>query len=126
MIFYQKKNNLHAIFGQQLYGYGARRIGVIGTPPLGCTPSQRVKDKKICDEEINYAAQLFNSKLAIILDQLSETLRNSTLVYMDIYSIFSKILESPAHYGNYYCYYSYMLIIIYHHMNLKNIFACRI
>ncbi|CAF1982501.1 unnamed protein product [Brassica oleracea] len=88
-----------ASFVLQLYGYGARRIGVIGTPPLGCTPSQRVKDKKICDEEINYAAQLFNSKLAIILDQLSETLRNSTLVYMDIYSIFSKILESPAHYG---------------------------
>nr|ABO21003.1 anther-specific proline rich protein [Brassica rapa subsp. pekinensis] len=88
-----------ASFVLQLYGYGARRIGVIGTPPLGCTPSQRVKDKKICDEEINYAAQLFNSKLAIILSQLSETLRNSTLVYMDIYSIFSKILESPAHYG---------------------------
>ncbi|KAJ4889539.1 Anther-specific proline-rich protein APG [Raphanus sativus] len=30
-----------ASFVLQLYGFGARRIGVIGTPPLGCTPSQR-------------------------------------------------------------------------------------
>ncbi|CAH8391079.1 unnamed protein product [Eruca vesicaria subsp. sativa] len=88
-----------ASFVMQLHGYGARRIGVIGTPPLGCTPSQRVKDKKLCDEEINYAAQLFNSKLAMILGQLSRTLQNCTLVYMDIYSIFSKMLENPAHYA---------------------------
>ncbi|ESQ34783.1 hypothetical protein EUTSA_v10007885mg [Eutrema salsugineum] len=88
-----------ASFVLQLYGYGARRIGVIGTPPLGCTPSQRVKKEKKCNEELNYAAQLFNSKLLIIMGQLSRTLPNSTLVYMDIYSIFSQILESPADYG---------------------------
>lgn len=89
------------IFGQQLYGYGARRIGVVGTPPLGCTPSQRVEKKKKCNEELNYASQLFNSKLFIILGQLSKTLPNSTLVYMDIYSIFSEILETPKDYGKF-------------------------
>lgn len=88
------------IFGQQLYGYGARRIGVVGTPPLGCTPSQRVKKKKICNEDLNYASQLFNSKLLIILGELSKTLPNSTLVYMDIYSIMSHMLETPSDYGN--------------------------
>ncbi|KAL0813873.1 anther-specific proline-rich protein APG isoform X1 [Brassica napus] len=88
-----------ASFVLQLYGYGARRIGVIGTPPIGCTPSQRVKKKKICNEDLNYAAQLFNSKLIIILGQLSKTLPNSTIVYGDIYSIFSKMLESPEDYG---------------------------
>uniref|UniRef100_M4EAI6 Anther-specific proline rich protein n=1 Tax=Brassica campestris TaxID=3711 RepID=M4EAI6_BRACM len=88
-----------ASFVLQLYGYGVRRIGVIGTPPIGCTPSQRVKKKKICNEDLNYAAQLFNSKLVIILGQLSRTLPNSTIVYGDIYSIFSKMLESPEDYG---------------------------
>ncbi|KFK44139.1 hypothetical protein AALP_AA1G220100 [Arabis alpina] len=88
-----------ASFVLQLYGYGARRIGVVGTPPLGCTPSQRVKKKKICNEDLNYAAQLFNSKLLIILGELSKTLPNSTLVYMDIYSIMSHMLETPSDYG---------------------------
>lgn len=85
-----------------MYGYGARRIGVIGTPPLGCTPSQRVKRKKVCNEELNYAAQLFNSKLLIILGQLSKTLPNSTLVYMDVYTIFSQMQETPEDYGKYF------------------------
>ncbi|CAN8312661.1 unnamed protein product [Cochlearia groenlandica] len=88
-----------ASFVLQLYGYGVRRIGVIGTPPLGCTPVQRVKKKKICNQELNYASQLFNSKLFLILGQMSKTLPNSTLVYMDIYSIFSQMLESPLDYG---------------------------
>ena len=96
------KTILIQIFGQQLYGYGVRRIGVIGTPPIGCTPSQRVKKKKICNEDLNYAAQLFNSKLVIILGQLSKTLPNSTIVYGDIYSIFSKMLESPEDYGKFF------------------------
>ncbi|KAJ4916235.1 anther-specific proline-rich protein APG [Raphanus sativus] len=88
-----------ASFVLQLYGFGTRRIGVVGTPPLGCTPSQRVKRKKICNEDLNYAAQLFNAKLSISLGQLSRTLPNSTIVYGDIYSIFSKMLESPEDYG---------------------------
>ncbi|AEE29939.1 GDSL-like Lipase/Acylhydrolase superfamily protein [Arabidopsis thaliana] len=88
-----------ASFVLQLYGYGARRIGVIGTPPLGCVPSQRLKKKKICNEELNYASQLFNSKLLLILGQLSKTLPNSTFVYMDIYTIISQMLETPAAYG---------------------------
>ncbi|XP_010498444.1 PREDICTED: anther-specific proline-rich protein APG-like [Camelina sativa] len=88
-----------ASFVLQLYGYGARRIGVIGAPPLGCVPSQLVKKKKQCNKELNYAAQLFNSKLILILGQLSKTLPNSTLVYMDIYTVFSQMLETPGDYG---------------------------
>ncbi|EOA38797.1 hypothetical protein CARUB_v10011073mg [Capsella rubella] len=88
-----------ASFVLQLYGYGARRIGVIGAPPLGCVPSQRGKRKKKCNDELNYAAQLFNSKLLLVMGQMSKTLPNSTLVYMDIYTIFSQMLESPEDYG---------------------------
>lgn len=89
---------------QQLYGYGARQIAVIGTPPLGCVPSQRTLKGGLlrnCAQDLNYASQLFNAKLSITLDQLAKTLPNSNLIYIDLYSPFSDILESPQDYGNF-------------------------
>ncbi|KFK44140.1 hypothetical protein AALP_AA1G220300 [Arabis alpina] len=91
-----------ASFVMQLYGYGVKQIAVIGTPPLGCVPSQRTVKGGLprnCAQDLNYASQLFNAKLSIALDQLAKTLPNSNLIYIDIYSPFSQIIENPQDYG---------------------------
>ncbi|VVA91956.1 unnamed protein product [Arabis nemorensis] len=91
-----------ASFVMQLYGYGAKQIAVIGTPPLGCIPSQRTLKgglRRNCAQDINYASQLFNVKLSIALDQLAKTLPNSNVVYIDLYSPFSHIVANPQDYG---------------------------
>ncbi|KAL0795040.1 hypothetical protein Bca101_066417 [Brassica carinata] len=91
-----------ASFVMQLHGYGARQIAVIGTPPLGCVPSQRtIKGglRRDCAQELNYASQLFNAKLFITLDQLAHTLPDSNVFYIDIYSPFSDIAENSQDYG---------------------------
>lgn len=92
------------IINQQLHGYGARQIAVIGTPPLGCVPSQRTIKGGLhrdCAQELNYASQLFNAKLFITLDQLAHILPNSNVFYIDIYSPFSDIAENSQDYGNF-------------------------
>ncbi|KAF8053653.1 hypothetical protein N665_1387s0011 [Sinapis alba] len=91
-----------ASFVMQLHGYGARQIAVIGTPPLGCVPSQRTikgGPHRDCAQELNYASQLFNAKLFITVDQLTHTLPNSNVFYIDIYSPFSDIMENSQDYG---------------------------
>ncbi|KAF2617731.1 hypothetical protein F2Q68_00040921 [Brassica cretica] len=88
-------------FAMQLYGYGARHIGVAGMTPLGCIPAQRTLKggpHRKCAQDVNYAVQIFNTKLSIALDHLAKTLPDSKLVFMDIYSPFSQILENPADY----------------------------
>ncbi|EOA37331.1 hypothetical protein CARUB_v10011033mg [Capsella rubella] len=97
-----KMANSAASFVMQLYEYGARQIAVLGTPPLGCVPLQRTLKGGLhrdCAEDVNYASQLFNAKLSITLDQLTKTLPNSNIIYIDIYSAFSHIIENAADYG---------------------------
>ncbi|KAG7654931.1 GDSL lipase/esterase [Arabidopsis suecica] len=100
--FTSKMANSAASFVMQLYEYGARQIAVLGTPPLGCVPILRTLKgglRRECAQDINYASQLFNVKLSNILDQLAKNLPNSNLIYIDIYSAFSHILENSADYG---------------------------
>ncbi|XP_010459698.1 PREDICTED: GDSL esterase/lipase At1g20120-like [Camelina sativa] len=97
-----KMANSAASFVMQLYEYGARQIAVLGTPPLGCVPLQRTLKgglRRDCAQDINYASQLFNAKLSITLDELAKTLPNSNIIYIDIYSAFSHIIEYSSDYG---------------------------
>ncbi|KAJ1416490.1 SGNH hydrolase superfamily [Sesbania bispinosa] len=60
---------------QELYGLGARRIGVIGFPPIGCVPSQRTISggiQRACSDSEKQAAILFNTKLLSQMDALKE------------------------------------------------------
>ncbi|KAJ1431558.1 SGNH hydrolase superfamily [Sesbania bispinosa] len=59
---------------QELYGLGARRIGVIGLP-IGCLPSQRTIGggiQRACSDSENQATILFNTKLLSQMDALKE------------------------------------------------------
>lgn len=89
-------------FYKELYGIGARRIGVINLPPIGCVPSQRTLGGGIlreCSESSNEAAKLFNSKLSSTIDSLNKELPNVRLVYLDIYNQLVSLIQNPAQYG---------------------------
>ncbi|PON93932.1 Lipase [Trema orientale] len=89
-------------FIKDLYQLGARRIGVFGTPPIGCVPSQRTLGGglfRVCAEEYNEAAILFNSKISATLDSLKSKLPNSRLVYVDIYNPLLELILNPQKYG---------------------------
>ncbi|BAT99952.1 hypothetical protein VIGAN_10149800 [Vigna angularis var. angularis] len=89
-------------FLQELYGLGARRIGVIGLPALGCVPSQRtIKGGLLrnCSDSENQATMLFNTKLSSQIDALSKKISEARLVYLDIYNPLLKMIQNPAKYG---------------------------
>ncbi|KFK44138.1 hypothetical protein AALP_AA1G220000 [Arabis alpina] len=91
-----------ASFAMQLYESGARKIAFIGVPPIGCIPIQRTTrgglDRK-CANNINVAVQLFNTKLSTNLHSVAETLQNATLVYIDVYTLFTHMIQNPKEYG---------------------------
>uniref|UniRef100_A0A803R129 GDSL esterase/lipase EXL3 n=1 Tax=Cannabis sativa TaxID=3483 RepID=A0A803R129_CANSA len=89
-------------FIQDLYKEGARRIGVVSIPPIGCVPSQRTLSGDIsrgCNEQGNQAAILFNSKLSSLLTSLNNKLPQATLLYLDIYNPLLTLIQNPATYG---------------------------
>ncbi|KAF3440165.1 hypothetical protein FNV43_RR18444 [Rhamnella rubrinervis] len=89
-------------FLQELYGEGARRIGVVSLPPIGCLPSQRTLRGGLpreCTEPLNQAAILFNSKLSSQLLSLNQTLPRSTFFYLDIYNPLLSLIQDPSNYG---------------------------
>lgn len=89
-------------FIQDIYNLGARRIGVFGAPPIGCLPSQRTLaggGLRICAEEYNDAAKLYNTKLQPQLEYLNSTLVQSRVVYIDIYDPLLDIIQNPLQYG---------------------------
>lgn len=87
---------------KEIYKLGARRIGVLSAPPIGCVPSQRTLAGGIlrqCSEEYNQAAKLFNTKLSWTLDSLNRNLTNSKMVYIDVYNPLLDLIENPEKYG---------------------------
>lgn len=88
---------------QELYGLGARRIGVVGLPVLGCVPSQRTIDggiSRACSDFENQAAVLFNNKLSSQMDALKKQFQEARLVYLDLYNPLLHLIQNPAKYGN--------------------------
>ncbi|XP_071703401.1 GDSL esterase/lipase EXL3-like [Rutidosis leptorrhynchoides] len=89
-------------FIQEIYKLGARRIAVFGAPPIGCLPSQRTLAggvARMCKDEYNEAAQIYNSKLQPQLEYLNSTLAESRIVYVDIYNPLLDIIKHPKNYG---------------------------
>lgn len=90
---------------QELYGLGARRIGVFSVPVIGCVPSQRTIGggmHRACSESSNQAAKLFNTKLFSQMGALQEKYLDARLVYLDSYYPLLDMIQNPHKYGNYY------------------------
>ncbi|CAL0331927.1 unnamed protein product [Lupinus luteus] len=89
-------------FLQELYRVGARRIGVMGLPVIGCVPSQRTASGGIlrtCSDSENQAAILFNIKLFSLIQALKLKFPQAKLVYLDIYTPLLNIIQNPSKYG---------------------------
>ncbi|XP_065857580.1 GDSL esterase/lipase EXL3-like [Euphorbia lathyris] len=94
--------NSASTFYQELYKRGARKIAVLGLPPLGCVPSQRTIAGgflRNCSDKANEAAKLFNSKISSKIDSLNTQLPGVKLVYFDIYYPLLSLILNPAKYG---------------------------
>ncbi|KAH0971071.1 hypothetical protein GBA52_023227 [Prunus armeniaca] len=89
-------------FFQELYDLGARRIGILSLPAIGCVPSQRTLNGGIdrgCSDNANQAASLFNSKLTAQIDAFNKRLPEARLVYLDIYNTLLSLIQNPSQYG---------------------------
>ncbi|KAK8716823.1 hypothetical protein V6N13_044120 [Hibiscus sabdariffa] len=91
-------------FLQDLYGLGARRIGLLGLPPIGCVPSQRTLGggkNRDCYEAENQLASAYNAKLSGVIDNLKTvfTLPGTKLIFLDIYYPLLSLIENPGKYG---------------------------
>ena len=91
---------------KDLYGLGARRIGVLSTLPVGCLPGGRTVATGLleggCEEITNQEAQVFNTKLSSMVDSLESSLPDAELVFIDVYNPLLDIVQDPQNYGNFY------------------------
>ncbi|XP_057840480.2 GDSL esterase/lipase At2g42990 [Cryptomeria japonica] len=87
---------------EELYNLGARRIALINVPPLGCLPAERtvtsLRNKGACDQEVNQAADGFNSGLYAMIDVLEPALPGLKIAYLDYHNLIFNIIANPRKY----------------------------
>ncbi|EXB74608.1 GDSL esterase/lipase APG [Morus notabilis] len=89
-------------FIQNLYGAGARKIGVTSLPPLGCLPATTTLfgyHEKGCVSSINADAQSFNKKLNAAAASLVKQHSDLRLVIFDIFKPLYDVIKTPSQYG---------------------------
>ncbi|XP_010247794.1 PREDICTED: GDSL esterase/lipase At5g22810-like [Nelumbo nucifera] len=89
-------------FIQNLYGLGARRIGVTTLPPIGCLPASITLfglGSNKCVERLNGDAVSFNNKLKTTAQGLKKRLSGLKLVVFDIYQPLLDLINKPADNG---------------------------
>ncbi|EXC24924.1 GDSL esterase/lipase [Morus notabilis] len=96
---------IYADFIEDLYGLGARRIGVTNLPPIGCLPAAMTlfglgagKDHE-CVEKLNRDAKLFNRKLNSTSELLKTRLPGLKLVLFDVYESLYTIIAGSSERG---------------------------
>lgn len=88
---------------QDLYGLGARRLGVTSLPPLGCLPAARTLfgyHERGCVSRINTDAQQFNKKINSAAASLQKQFPDLKLVIFDIFKPLYDLVQSPSANGN--------------------------
>ncbi|CAA0825239.1 GDSL esterase/lipase [Striga hermonthica] len=92
----------------RLHGMGARRVAVMGLPPVGCLPVQVTIGsflpsphmfRRVCVDQQNMDSRAYNTKLQAMLSRLGRTLRGSRIAYVDIYNPMMDMINRPAAYG---------------------------
>lgn len=101
----QFSDRLVAIFGrtvQELYGMGARRVGVTSLPPLGCLPASITlfgHGAAGCVSRLNSDAQSFNRKMNGTVDALARRYPDLKIAVFDIYTPLYDLATDPQSQG---------------------------
>ncbi|KAM3380992.1 GDSL esterase/lipase APG-like [Capsicum galapagoense] len=83
----------------ELYGQGARRIGVTSLPPLGCLPAVKTLfgfHKSGCISRINRDAQHFNKKMNSSATKLRKQLPGLKIARFDVFQPIYDLVKSPS------------------------------
>ncbi|PIN17096.1 Triacylglycerol lipase [Handroanthus impetiginosus] len=89
-------------FIQNLYGLGARKIGVTSLPPLGCLPAARTIfgwTERGCVSRINTDAQQFNQKINAAATQLQKQFPDLKIVIFDVFKPLYDLVADPKKNG---------------------------
>ncbi|KAL5715883.1 hypothetical protein ACHQM5_017645 [Ranunculus cassubicifolius] len=86
-------------FIQELLDLGARKIGVVGIPPIGCVPIVRTLNPNAtlrggCVESYTKVALEYNQKLQQQLQTITKENSGSQVVYFDIYGALDDIIHN--------------------------------
>ncbi|MCO5550919.1 hypothetical protein L7F22_004413 [Adiantum nelumboides] len=89
---------------KDIHGLGARRVGVVSLPPIGCLPAIRTFYGKganhECVHHLNNYAMNFNQELQRnVLPQLQNNLSDLHVAYMDSYGVLLDIVTNSTKYG---------------------------
>ncbi|KAI7747062.1 hypothetical protein M8C21_002498 [Ambrosia artemisiifolia] len=92
---------------KSIHDNGGRKFWVHNTGPLGCLPqklwlvqpSSRDLDSHGCISSYNSAAKVFNEGLRHLCTELRSELKDSTIVYVDIYTIKYDLIGNASKYG---------------------------
>ncbi|KAI3967476.1 hypothetical protein MKX01_012286 [Papaver californicum] len=93
---------IYSSFIENLYGLGARRIGVTSLPPLGCLPAMITlmgHGEEGCVASLNSDAQGFNKKVGSATVQLQKKFPDLKIAIFDIYTPFLDLVQSPSKNG---------------------------
>ncbi|KAM6550092.1 hypothetical protein CsatB_021768 [Cannabis sativa] len=88
-----------AQFVEEVYGMGARKIGVTTLPPMGCLPAAITifgSGSNQCVERINNDAISFNTRLNITIQNLINRFSGLNLVVLDTYTTLRNIISQPS------------------------------
>jgi len=89
-------------FLRKVSARGARKIGFVGMPPVGCVPSQRTLGgglARACEPSRNEAAQLYNARIQEMIAGLNAEQTQTLVVFLDIYRILDDLMEHGDKYG---------------------------
>uniref|UniRef100_A0A803MDV6 Uncharacterized protein n=1 Tax=Chenopodium quinoa TaxID=63459 RepID=A0A803MDV6_CHEQI len=68
-----------------LYNTGARMVAIFGLGSIGCIPSQIIRNNATdCVDEINQAANMFNTKLESLVDELNAGLPGAKFTLISV------------------------------------------
>ncbi|XP_057504438.1 GDSL esterase/lipase APG-like [Actinidia eriantha] len=89
-------------FVKDLYGLGARRIGVTSLPPIGCLPAARTLfgyHESGCIARFNTDAQQFNKKIKAAVTGLPKQLPGLKIAVFDIFKPLYDLVQTPSKFG---------------------------
>lgn len=111
---------------QGIYKHGGKNFWIHNTGPLGCLP-QKVATRNVsnlndiddhgCVKSMNEAAQAFNNQLRALCEQLRLQMKDTTIVYVDMYAIKYDLIANSSTYGEFTLFISNILRVWHTHID---------